>query len=141
MDLGLKGKIALVTGGSGDIGLAVAHRLTAEGAEVVLTARRAPALRAAANAVADAGGRPVLAVAGDMTRPGDVRRVVGRALARHTRLHILVNSVGAASAGPFARLSKRDWEASFASKVLGQVLCAREVFPTWSGSGGAGSSS
>ena len=129
MDLGLKGKVALVTGGSGDIGLAVARRLAAEGAEVVLTARRAQPLRAAARAVADGCGRPVLAVTGDMTRPPDIRRVVDRARERHGKIDILVNSVGAASAGPFAELSKRDWEASFASKVLGQVLCAKEVFP------------
>jgi NAD(P)-dependent dehydrogenase (short-subunit alcohol dehydrogenase family) len=129
MDLGLRGKVALVTGGSGDIGLAVARRLAAEGAEVALTARRAAPLRAAARAIGEASGRPVLALAGDMTRPPDVRRVVERTLRRFGRLHVLVNSVGAAAAGPFAGLSKRDWEASFASKVLGQVLCAREVFP------------
>jgi 3-oxoacyl-[acyl-carrier protein] reductase len=129
MDLGLEGKVALVTGGSGDIGLAVARRLHAEGAEVVLTARRVQPLRAAARAVAGASGRPVLVVPADMTRPPDVRRAVERALARHGAIHVLVNSVGAASAGPFATLSKRDWEASFASKVLGQVLCAKEVFP------------
>lgn len=129
MDLGLKGKVALVTGGSGDIGLAVARRLAAEGAEVVLTARRAQPLRAAARAVAEASGRAVLAVTGDMTRPPDIRRAVDRARERHGRIDILVNSVGAASAGPFSEISKRDWEASFASKVLGQVLCAKEVFP------------
>jgi NAD(P)-dependent dehydrogenase (short-subunit alcohol dehydrogenase family) len=129
MDLGLKGKVALITGGSGAIGLAVARGLSAEGAEVVLTARRAGPLRAAARELAKRSGTPVLAIPGDMTRPADVHRVVRRALERHGAIHILVNTVGAAKAGPFERLSKEDWEESFASKTLGQILCAKEVFP------------
>ncbi len=129
MDLGLKGKVALITGGSGAIGLAVARGLSAEGAEVVLPARRSGPLRAAARAVAKASGRPVLAVPGDMTRPADVRRVVRRSLDRHGTIHVLVNTVGAAKAGAFEGLSKDDWAESFASKTLGQILCAREVFP------------
>jgi 3-oxoacyl-[acyl-carrier protein] reductase/bacilysin biosynthesis oxidoreductase BacG len=129
MELGLAGKVALVTGGSGDIGLAVAEALLAEQAEVVLNARRARPLQEAARRLSRAAGRQVVGLAGDMTDPADVRRVVAGTLERHGAIHILVNSVGAAAAGSFVRLSAKDWEASFASKILGQILCAKEVFP------------
>jgi 3-oxoacyl-[acyl-carrier protein] reductase len=72
MDLGLKGKVALVTGGSKGIGKAVARGLAQEGAKVAICARTRTELEATATDLARATGGEVLAIAGELTREGDV---------------------------------------------------------------------
>src|SRR5690349_19332392 len=97
MDLGLKGKVALITGGSEGIGKATAAILTQEGAKVAIAARRPDVL---AKAAAEIGGE-TLAIAADVTSPADIERMVAETVARFGRLDIVVNNAGVALAKPF----------------------------------------
>src|SRR5690348_7898590 len=86
MDLGLKGQAALVTGGSKGIGKAVARGLAQEGVKVAICARDKASLEASAQELAKATGAEVFAVAGDLTRPDDVQRIVDATASRLGRI-------------------------------------------------------
>jgi 3-oxoacyl-[acyl-carrier protein] reductase len=129
MDLGLKGKVALVTGGSQGIGRASAMLLAQEGAHVVISARRETELAEAAANIEAKTGVPVLGVPADCTREADVQNLVRRAIDKHARIDVLVNSIGSAKAGHFLELTDGDWEQSLALKLMGQIRVARAVYP------------
>src|SRR5262245_33853628 len=93
MDLGLQGKVAVVTGASRGIGRAIARGLAAEGCRVVIGARGATALQGVVDEVTAAGGM-ALAVPGDLTAPGGVRRLLEGAVETFGGLDILVNNLG-----------------------------------------------
>jgi len=129
MDLGLTAKVALVTGGSKGIGAAVARGLAREGARVAICARGRAALEQVARDIAAATGAEVVPAAGDLTRPGDVQRVVDATVARFGRIDILVNNAGAAPGGQILDLSEEDWQLALQLKFMGYVRCARAVIP------------
>lgn len=129
MDMGLKGKVALVTGGSLGIGAASATLLAQEGARVVISARREKELADAAARIRAEAGVEVLAVPTDCTKDADVRELVRRAVDQYGRIDILVNSIGSARAGDFLKLTDADWEQSLALKLMGQIRVARAVYP------------
>ena len=95
MKIDLKGKTALVTGASYGLGAAFAEALAEDGADLVLTARTEPLLEEVA-ARCRARGRKVTVVAGDVSVPEDVSRVVATAVASHDRIDVLVNNAGVA---------------------------------------------
>jgi 3-oxoacyl-[acyl-carrier protein] reductase len=129
MDLGLRGKVALVTGGSKGIGAAVARGLAREGAKVALTARTRAALEKTASEIAAATGGEVVTVTGDLTQPEDAQRIVDATLARFGRIDILVNNAGAAPGGRILDLTEADWALALQLKFMGYVRCARAVIP------------
>lgn len=129
MDLGLKGKVALVTGGSLGIGRASAILLAQEGAHVVISSRREKELAEAAAKIRDEAGVDVLGVPADCTKEADVQQLLKRVIDRHGRVDILVNSIGSAKAGDFLKLTDSDWEQSLALKLMGQIRVARAVYP------------
>lgn len=135
MDLGLQGKIALVTGGSLGIGRAAAFGLAREGASVALCARGKEALAETAEAIR-AFGVKALPIQADCTRPEDVTRLVHAVVAEFGGIDILVNSIGAAKGGNFLEFTEGDWEESLALKLLGQIRCCREVLPIMRARGG-----
>ena len=98
MDLGIGGKVAVVSGASQGIGRAVAATLAGEGAKVVMAARRPPILEAAAEEIRSETGAEVLSVAADMTTQEGVSRVVGSAREAWGPVEIAVSNV----AGPKA---------------------------------------
>jgi 3-oxoacyl-[acyl-carrier protein] reductase len=106
VDLGLAGKIALVTGSSRGIGLAIAHRLTDEGASVVLCARGADQLEAAVSAVAATG--PAKGVVADVTTVAGATAAVDGAVGAFGGLDIVVNNVGGSGAKTVAELDVDD---------------------------------
>ena len=110
MDLGLKGKAALVTGGSKGIGKAVARGLAQEGAKVTICARTRAELEAAAAELGKATGSEVFAVAGDLTREADVQKIVDAAVSRFGRIDILVNNAGTAPGGLLLDLAEEQWQ-------------------------------
>src|SRR5216683_257081 len=99
MDLGLKGKTALVTGGSKGIGRAVAQALAAEGARVLICARDPDALARAAKEIQANTGRAVLTHAGDLGTAEGVDQAVTAALSALGRIDVLVNNAGAIKGG------------------------------------------
>jgi 3-oxoacyl-[acyl-carrier protein] reductase len=129
MDLGLQGKVALVTGSSKGIGLAVATRLATEGCKVTLTARNPQELAAARQGI-EAEGGTVHAVPGDACNPVDVERVVTETEARFGALHILVNNVGGIGRfATFDELEDREWSALFELNLLSAVRFTRAALP------------
>lgn len=133
VDLELNGKRAIVTGGSKGIGLAVARGLAGEGAEVVLAARSAAPLEAAAAALAAETGRRVIAVPTDTGDDDQVRELVRRTVAELGGVDILVNAAATPwSAGAPAGLADTSDEIvrrEVEIKVLGYLRTARAVAP------------
>jgi 3-oxoacyl-[acyl-carrier protein] reductase len=129
MELGLRGKVALVTGGSRGIGAAVARGLAREGARVAITARTAARLEETARSLRESTGAEIHAVTGDLTRPGEAERVVADTVAHFGRVDILVNNAGASPGGRLLDLTEADWEKSLQLKFMGYVRCAKAVIP------------
>ena len=129
MDLQLDGKVALVTGASQGIGRAVAEHLGHEGADVVITARTAEPLEAAAKQIAAATGRQIVPMTGDMSVPGDVRRCVAATLDSFGKIDILVTCAGSSPGGLLEDLTEDQWMSSLRLKFMGYVRSVREVIP------------
>jgi NAD(P)-dependent dehydrogenase (short-subunit alcohol dehydrogenase family) len=132
MDLELAGKRAIVTGGSRGIGLAVAHRLAAEGSAVALVARDPEALEHAAAAVREHGNRVVVAPA-DTTDDVAVRAMVADVVGALGGVDVLVNAAArpasSAPVPPLAQLEDDALRVEIETKVLGYLRCARAVAP------------
>jgi 3-oxoacyl-[acyl-carrier protein] reductase len=129
MDLGLKGKVALVAAASRGLGRAVAEEFAAEGASLVICARGDRELDSVASSIERQTGASVLPVHGDVSVPADVRRIVEVGLARFGRIDILVNNAGGPPSGRFEDLSQENWDAAV-KLTLGSVLeFTRAVLP------------
>jgi 3-oxoacyl-[acyl-carrier protein] reductase len=129
MDLGLKGKAALVVAASKGMGRACALGLAAEGARVAMCARGEAALDEAAAAVKRQTGAEVLAVSADVSRAEDVRRVVARTVEAFGGVDILVANAGGPPPGPFEQMTDEHWKAAFEQVHLSTVRFIREVLP------------
>jgi len=129
MDLGIAGRVAIVTGGSRGIGRAVAERLCREGAHVVVCARNQASLAEAQRAIGVAGTGRVLTVEADLTDPAASGRVVDAAVAAWGRIDILVNNAGAARGLPFDALTHERWLENLQLKLFGYLRMARLVLP------------
>ena len=126
MDLQLTNKTALITGSTGGIGLAIAQRLAAEGASVIITGRtEARIAEAKAAIVAQTPGANVRGVAVDF---GDVAQVDSLLKAVPT-VDILVNNVGIFEPKPFVEIDDADWLRFFEVNVLSGVRLSRQYFP------------
>ncbi|MBI3456540.1 MAG: SDR family oxidoreductase [Candidatus Rokubacteria bacterium] len=128
MELGLNGRVALVTGGSKGIGRACALGLAAEGCRLVLSARGPEALARTAGELT-AKGAEVLTAAVDLTEADAARRVVEAAVARFGRVDILVNNAGAIRGGDFLGTPAEEWAEDWRLKVLGYARMAQAVIP------------
>ena len=128
MELGIAGRVAIVTGGSRGIGRAVAERLCREGASVALCARDPDSLAKARRALETIGGQ-VLAVEADLTEPAAADRVVEATTAAWGRIDILVNNAGAARGIPFDELTQDLWLENLQLKLFGYLRMARLVLP------------
>ncbi len=129
MELGLKGKVAVVTGGSSGIGKAVALLLAAEGARPAICGRDPAKLRAAALEIKRAGGEEPFAATADVRRVDDIRSFVRQVIERYGRIDILVNNAGAMIAGAIEHLPDETWQDSVETKVFGFMHFIREVLP------------
>jgi len=129
MDLGIKGKTALVVAASKGMGKASAMGLAAEGARVVMCARGEAALKEAAGEVKQKTGAEVLALAADASRPADIARVVAEANRAFGGVDILVANVGGPPPGPFEQMTDEQCKAAFEQVHLSTVRFIREVLP------------
>jgi NAD(P)-dependent dehydrogenase (short-subunit alcohol dehydrogenase family) len=136
LELGLAGKIAIVTGGSEGLGRACAERLAAEGARVAICARRADVLERAAKEIAAATGGEVLARPADVTRAADVAAVVEAVTDRFGGVDILVNNAGTSAAAGFERVDDEAWQTDIDLKLMAAVRFCRLVIPIMKTRGG-----
>jgi len=129
MDLGLRGKVALVAASSRGLGRAIAEELASEGASLVLCARGETALLEVRDAIARTHGVPVTAVPADLTRIEDVQRVAEAGRRDHGRIDVLVTNAGGPPAGPFASHGPEAWDAAVRLLLTSAVELARAVLP------------
>ena len=127
MDLGLKGKVAIVTASSRGIGLGIARVLAQEGVKVVINARREDELAKARETIIKESGAEVLAVKADLTVKDDVDRLVREAMSTFGNVDILVFNAGPPKPGTFSQLSEDDWEYATRLLLLSAVWLTRRV--------------
>jgi rhamnulose-1-phosphate aldolase/alcohol dehydrogenase len=121
-------RVALVTGGAGGLGKAIARRLAAEGAHVVVTDVDAGGARKVADEiVAAAGSGRALGLPMDVTDETSVRTAFEETVLAYGGLDVLVSNAGIAHSAPVAQLPLADWERSFAVNATGHFLVAREA--------------
>lgn len=131
MELGLKNKVALVTGASKGIGKAVAMELAREGCRVVISARGEEELNEAAEEIRQVeSSAEVLSVATDVTDPSEVERLVDEATGRFGTVHVLVNNAGGVGRRvPFHELSNDEWFEILDLNLISAVRLTRAVLP------------
>ncbi len=127
MDLGVKGKVAIITGGSDGIGKAAAERLSSEGALVALVSRTQADLDAAAAEISGATGNEVVGIATDVSNEAAVKSMVDAVIARWGRVDILVNNAGTSSASKFDDMTDDQVMQDFTLKVMGAIYCTRHT--------------
>ena len=135
MELGLKGKVAAITGGTEGIGRATALRLAREGAKVAICARRQEPLDKAAAEIKKTGAE-VLTVSADMSKAADVERFMKAVIDRFGRVDILVNNAGTSARGKFLELQDKNWSEDIELKVFGAIRCTRLAVPHMKKNGG-----
>jgi 3-oxoacyl-[acyl-carrier protein] reductase len=128
MELGLKGKVALVTGSSRGIGRGVALALADEGCDLLLTGRDVPALEETAAVVRGKGRKTALCVL-DLRDPKAPQALVEAVRKEFGKLDILVNNAGTTRRGDFFALTDADWEEGYALKFFAHVRLARAAWP------------
>ncbi|MDM5328656.1 SDR family oxidoreductase [Neobacillus sp. CF12] len=129
MNLQLKNKTAIVTGGSKGIGKAIAKALAAEGANVVICGRGLEALSEARNEIEQVGGK-VIAVQADLSNQKDVERLVSETVNCFKTIEILVNNAGVVNRfDDFESLEIEDWQKLFEVNIFGAVRVTKAVIP------------
>ena len=136
MDLQLKGKIALVTGGSEGIGKGIARALAREGCDVAICARRKEPLEATAAQIRSETGRKVFAVTADLTKQADAENFVASSHQHFGRIDILVNNAGSAPGGVLEVLDENAWMQGLQLKFMGYVRCLKATLPIMRKQGG-----
>jgi len=129
LDLGLREKVALVTGSSQGIGKACASALAAEGVKVAMCARGRETLRRAARDIRESTGAEVLDVPADLTNHDDIRNLVKKTVRHFGALDILVTNAGGPPTGGFTELSDKQWREAVSLTLLSVTRLCREVIP------------
>jgi NAD(P)-dependent dehydrogenase (short-subunit alcohol dehydrogenase family) len=129
MDVRLDGRVALITGGSKGLGLAIARRMAGSGADVVMLARRLDVLQEAQRLVqAEAGGR-VHVIACDVSKADEVARAFTEAVQAVGPIDILVNNAGTSQTGAFPTITDAVWQADLDLKLFAAIRLARLAWP------------
>ena len=129
MDLGLKGKVALVTGASKGIGLATALSLVNEGAHVAICARNSEYLINAVKNIFEKTGVEVPFIEGDVSKEEDCKKIVTYTFEKYGRLDILINNAGTTSAQSFENVGTELWKQDLDLKLFGAIHCSRYAIP------------
>ena len=136
MDMGLTGKVALVTGGSDGIGKGTATSLCAEGASVVICARRQDVLESAAAEIRAQTGGDVTPMVADVTDQSAVDALFDAIAEKYGRLDILVNNAGTSAANLFENVTDEVWRYDIELKLFGAIRCSQRAIPLMKAQGG-----
>ncbi len=128
MSTNIEGKVVVITGASSGLGEATARLLAAQGAAVVLGARRVDRIEALAGELTRAGGR-ALAVQTDVTRSEQVQQLVDAAVERFGRIDVIVNNAGLMPSSPLERLKIDDWDRMIDVNIKGVLYGIAAALP------------
>ncbi|MBU1050818.1 SDR family oxidoreductase [Candidatus Bipolaricaulota bacterium] len=129
MDLGIRGKTALVGGASRGLGFAISQRLAAEGANLVLVARDPDSLDQSRQRILDASDTNILTIAADLSDGSDIQRSVSLAQERFGSIDILVHNTGGPPPGEFMEHTDEAWNRAYEGLLLSVVRMCRAVLP------------
>ena len=135
MELGLRGKVVAVTGGTEGIGRATVMRFVQEGAKVAFCARRERLLAAYAGELRQAGG-DVFTVVADISKPGDAECFIEDAARHYGRLDAVVNNAGQTGQAPFEAVDDAAWQHDLDIKLFAHIRTARAAVPHMRKQGG-----
>lgn len=135
MELGLKGKVVAVTGGSEGIGRAVVQRFVAEGAKVAFCARRKEPLDKLADEMRKAGGE-VMCMAADASKASEMENFIEATVKHFGRVDVVVNNAGGSGQAAFASVLDDAWQNDINIKVFAQVRTSRAAIPHMKKQGG-----
>jgi NADP-dependent 3-hydroxy acid dehydrogenase YdfG len=128
MDNNIKGKVVVITGASSGLGEATAMHLSAQGAIVVLGARRIDRLQSLADALKACGGK-ALAIATDVTRCDQVKKLVDVAVQTYGRIDVMINNAGLMPSSPLERLKIEDWDRMIDVNIKGVLYGIAAALP------------
>ena len=129
MDVSLAGRTAVITGGSKGIGLAIATRFAASGAEVAIIARGREALADAAKAIGANNRARIAAVRADVAIGADIQRAYDEAMKLFGKIDIVVNNAGTSRTGAFEEITDEVWREDFDQKLFAAIRLTRLVWP------------
>ncbi len=129
MDLGLRGKVAVVAAASQGLGKAVAAALAEEGAKVAICSRDRSRIEGAAAEIVEKTGGETLALRADVTRRSDIRDMVAQVVDAYGAIHVLVTNAGGPPSGEFSDVSEEDWYSVFDLTFMSAVRLIRECLP------------
>ena len=136
MELGLEGKVAIITGSSKGIGLETALHLVKEGANVTICARNNDNLKEAAARIFAETGVEVHAVETDVTKEEECKRLIESTVEKYGRLDIVVNNAGTSAANPFEEVGTDLWQQDLELKLFGAIHCSKYALPYMREAGG-----
>ena len=125
----IKGKVALVTGGSRGIGEMIAAGFAAHGATVYISSRKADACEATAKRLREATGAKCVALPGDQSKLADIESIAKALAEREEKLHILVNNAGVAWGAPLDQFPESGWDKVMDTNVKGPFFLTQKLLP------------
>lgn len=130
MDLGLTGKSVIVMAGSKGLGKATALEFAREGAKVVIGSRNTAELEATVSEIKEETGNPDVSYqACDVTKPGDIQKLVAFAAETNGGVDVLINNAGGPPTGGFDQFTDEDWQKAYELNLLSYIRAIREVLP------------
>ena len=129
MEISLKGRCALITGGSKGLGLAMASRFADSGADVAIMGRGKEAIDDAVKQIKSVAKGKVIGVQGDVSKSDDITRAFGEVMNALGKVDIVVNNAGATRNGPFEKLTDETLQADLEEKLFGAVRLTRLAWP------------
>ncbi|HEV7995100.1 MAG TPA: SDR family oxidoreductase [Stellaceae bacterium] len=129
MDIRLNGRSAVITGGSKGLGLAMAERFAASGADVAIVARSPETLAEAKKLIQKGAKGKVAAISADVSKAADIRRAYDQIMSEFGKIDIYVNNAGQSIRGPSEQLTDEMWQSDLDLKLFAQIRFCRLIFP------------